>query len=561
MLPSFHSNVIVKNQIMKIKNIQTLLAAGCLCCGMAFLSACADWDDHYGTNEASQGATVTLWQQLQDNPQLSDFCEVLQQTKVFRMHKKTPVSYADLLDAGQSFTVVAPVNGTFNKDSLLKLVQTAQGDSVVEKNFVQNHVSRTLTSIKPESTRLRLLNRKNAPIAEGAIAGVNITAPNLHAKNGILHIASSQLPYERSIYETLCDNPEVMNIGKLLRQYEDDYFDADASVSSGIVEGLPVYVDSVVVGYNKLLSAIDYFDEEDSTFWMVAPTNEGWKKAWNEAASHFVYDASELKRDSLQQYWTMRSLLVVSVFNMTDQLTTTDSLVSVFYKRQVRSASSTKPIFYVFKKPFEKGGILDGAKAVQCSNGILYETPEWPFTPGEAYFTERWTECENTSLILQEKDCSYNSRRVVSDSVSEGGYLQILPRTATSNWSLTFRLNGVPAGDYDICAVILPRTVADPTLTGMKPCKFRAELNYFDVDGTQQSYDFERTQFQSNPERVDTIVLAERYHIPTSNLGLDQIKTTLKLQCSIVARETARFSREMYLDCIYLRPRSSKTEE
>ena len=38
---------------------------------------------------------------------------------------------AQLLDGGQSFTVLAPVNGTFNKDSLLRLVQTAVGDSIV----------------------------------------------------------------------------------------------------------------------------------------------------------------------------------------------------------------------------------------------------------------------------------------------------------------------------------------------------------------------------------------------------------------------------------------------
>ena len=87
------------------------------------------WDDHYDAT-AGPGSELTLWQTMKQQSQLSDFCQVLEQTKVFRQHKKTATSYAQLLDGGQSFTVLAPVNGTFNKDSLLRLVQTAVGDSI-----------------------------------------------------------------------------------------------------------------------------------------------------------------------------------------------------------------------------------------------------------------------------------------------------------------------------------------------------------------------------------------------------------------------------------------------
>jgi hypothetical protein len=111
------------------KNIKHYLVAGCVCCGIATaFTACADWNDHYGDSATESNGGVTLWQQMQSEAQLSDFCKVLEETKVFRMHKKTVVSYADLLNSGQSFTVVAPVNGSFNCDSLLQLVQTNQGD-------------------------------------------------------------------------------------------------------------------------------------------------------------------------------------------------------------------------------------------------------------------------------------------------------------------------------------------------------------------------------------------------------------------------------------------------
>ena len=95
-----------------------------------FLSSCSDWDDHY-ENEAANSAELTLWDAIQQRSDLSDFAQVLEKTMVFRQHKKTPVSYADLLKGGRSFTLFAPVNGTFNKDSILSLVTTANGDSAV----------------------------------------------------------------------------------------------------------------------------------------------------------------------------------------------------------------------------------------------------------------------------------------------------------------------------------------------------------------------------------------------------------------------------------------------
>ena len=145
---------------------------------LAFGVSCSDWDDHYEGIAETGAAGGTLWEQMKGNAQLSDFCEVLEQTKVYRMHKKTPVSYADLLNSGQAFTVMAPVNGTFNKDSLLRLVQTVSGDSAVEKSFVQNHITRLLVSSKPGLTKMLMLNQKRLLMADGMIDNVPITVAN-----------------------------------------------------------------------------------------------------------------------------------------------------------------------------------------------------------------------------------------------------------------------------------------------------------------------------------------------------------------------------------------------
>ena len=520
----------------------------------SFLVSCTEWDDHY---EGDHLGTVdqTLWQQLKSNTQLSDFCQVLEQTKIFRMHKKTPVSYADLLNSGQSFTVVAPVNGTFNKDSLLQLVQTAQGDSVVERFFVLNHLSRSLSSIEQDSKKMPLLNKKHVTLENGSIEGVNLTSYNLRAKNGILHVAARPLPYQRSLYESLSDKEELSSIGKILRQYEEDYFDANSSVSSGIIEGVPIYVDSVVIERNRMLQQIGLINAEDSTYWMIAPTTTGWNEAWNEASKYFVYDAKVLKRDSLQQHWTTRALLDDAVFNLTDQRTLTDSLVSVQYLTYRNLSTNGKPMYHVFQKPFEPGGILYGAEREECSNGVLFKTQQWPFTPEQTYLRELWSEAEQTQLITSNTECTYNPRRLTSKLISEGGYLQIVPRTATSNWEMTFRVNNTLSGKYDICAIILPKKIADVSLTDSKPCKFKAVINYVDTLGTAKTFNCNNKQFQSDPERIDTIVLAEAFEFPVCNYNQNDIKVSIKLQCSILARETSRYSREMLLDCIYLRPR------
>lgn len=542
------------NRKGSVKWIFKLICASIFMIPASFFVSCSDWDDHY-EGDGLGAVDQTLWQQLKSNNQLSDFCQVLEQTKIFRMHKKTPVSYADLLNSGQSFTVVAPLNGTFNKDSLLQLVQTAQGDSVVERFFVFNHLSRSLNSVGPETKTMLLLNKKHVTLANGTIEGVNLATSNIRAKNGVLHVANAPLPYQRSLYETLSDIPEFSGIGKILRQYEEDYFDANSSVSSGIVEGVPIYVDSVVIERNRMLQQIGLINAEDSLYWMVAPTTDGWQEAWNEASKYFRYDEKVLKRDSLQQHWTTRALLDDAIFNLTDQRTLVDSLVSVQYLINRVYSTNGKPTYHVFQKPFEPGGILFGAERQECSNGVLFKTQQWPYTPEQTYLREIWSEAEQTQLITNNVECTFNSRRLAADSISEGGYLQIVPRLATSNWEMTFRVNNTLSGKYDICAVILPKNIMDKTIVDTKPCKFKAVVNYVDTLGVEKTFNCNNTQFQNDPARVDTIVLAEAFEFPVCNYNQNDIKVSIKLQCSILARETSRFSREMYLDCIYLRPR------
>ena len=526
---------------------------------LAFGVSCSDWDDHYEGIAETGAAGGTLWEQMKGNAQLSDFCEVLEQTKVYRMHKKTPVSYADLLNSGQAFTVMAPVNGTFNKDSLLRLVQTVSGDSAVEKSFVQNHITRLLVSSKPGLTKMLMLNQKRLLMADGMIDNVPVTVANTKASNGVLHIMQRALAYKHNLFEMLCDNPLLSVIGISLSRFNEDEFDPDASVSNGSIDGVPVYVDSVVYERNRLLSSIGQLRDEDSTYLVVVPTAEGWNRVYEETAKYFQYEKSIEKRDSLQQYYTLRALLEDAVFNMTDQKSVNDSLISVPYIRTNRTFEKGKKVYHVFKKPFEPGGILYGAKPLTCSNGTIYTTDNWSFNPMETWFRDIYVETENATVIPPFKACTYNAHRHTADSISGNAYLQIIPERGTSNWEMIFQINNTLSGDYDIYAILLPQSVAG--LESTKPCKFKATINYVDEDNNEQSFNCDNNQFQSDPERVDTILLAEGFHFPVCNYDQRNTKISIKITCSILARETSRYSREMLLDCIYLRPRTSKSVE
>ena len=84
------------------------------------MASCSD--DHYDirTDDSPAGVTAgrTIWQNIEANPDLSDFAEILKKIKVYRKEedKSATLTYAELLNSPQSFTVWAPLNDTYDKE-------------------------------------------------------------------------------------------------------------------------------------------------------------------------------------------------------------------------------------------------------------------------------------------------------------------------------------------------------------------------------------------------------------------------------------------------------------
>ena len=509
---------------------------------------CSDsWNEHYDMADAN--GTESLLQLVENNPQLSDFLSLLKATHTYNNNHRTSVTFADLLNADQTLTVWAPVNGTFNIDSLLALCQTEQGDSTVGQHFVMNHIAHNLYNMNVATKEdVKMLNDKYLKLNSKALYNASVLPNeyNLPATNGLLHIIDDDAQYTYNIYEGLTSMSEFSYIGKFLSHYEKQELDENLSIQAGIVDGKKVYSDSVMVKENILFRVFDRIMSEDSTFAMLVPDQQTWQPVYEEASRYFNFGSVE-KADSLTEYWTNVSLIRDLIFNRNVQRSEKDSIFTT-------SVNAAEWPYHVYYKPFEPGGLMDPANikdSLLCSNGYIYRIKQWPFTAEDLYFHPIVVQGEREANLTSYKDCTLNYRSAIGDSISGNGYVDIVPRTSTSNWTATFEIRNTLSGTYDICAVILPKTVYLANSRDFKQNKFKATLNYVDEQGEARSVDYD-TEMTNNPYCVDTVLIG-RFTFPVCNYQQPDATVSLQLQCSITNRQTT-YSREMFLDCIYLKP-------
>jgi hypothetical protein len=528
------------------------MVVGTLLSPLSVLTSCSDWSDHY--DNASGGSNGnSLFEEIASRAEISDFSEVLQNTRVFRQHKVTSTTYAELLSGGSSLTVLAPKNGTFNKDSLLAVLQTAKGDSAVEHFFVKNHLVRSPHSAV--DSRLISLNGKYIDFSSAEIGGVPVGESNIQTRNGVLHVLEAPVEYRKTLYETLVLEDEFKGIGACIEAYNEDYFDENSSVSSGIVDGVPVYVDSVIIERNKMMESIGLLNAEDSVYYMSVPTNEGWNKAWQKAEKYFNFADNVDKRDSLQRYWTARALLDDAIFSRTTQASPNDSVKSRWYDRNT-------PEYHVFYKPFEPTGLFGKAKGEKkCSNGTLYFYDEWPFSPTETYFKKIEQEGETTWNITDYTNtkCTYTVKPTTDKRVHRGSYIQILPSKTNGPWDMTYKIQDVLSGKYNVHIVTIPKSIS---IEGAKnlPVKYKVKLNYFGQDGQPIVKDcgaFDSTkgtvEGDIEPDEISNMIVAPDMEFPISLYNQSNY-VTITISGNANAKKASTETSEMYLDYIYLEP-------
>ena len=514
-------------------------------CTLFSLTACSDtWEEHY--DDPQKRGTQSLMTIIDADPQLSNFGKLLRATHIYTNNRRSNVTYADMLGADQSLTVWAPINGTYNADSLLALCQTAKGDSGVAVHFVTNHIARSLHSLSgTELNSVRMLNGKYVTIAEDYVGGRTPVSINNHAKNGVLHKLDGDAYYYYNIYDAITSLDEYAHFGAPLLQFERQELDEEASVVADIVNGEKIYSDSVTYKQNTFFNYIDDVYSEDSMYMVLAPSKEVWEPVYNEAKKYFNY-GNVAKADSLTAFWTSVNLLQDLFYNYNLQYSMRDSIMSTGYYRNGWP-------YHVFYDPYGEDGIITRSEPKSfrdCSNGYIYNITKWPFTIKEQFFHPITIQAEQSYYMTNSTDCTYSENEAFGDTISGNKYLYIKAKS-NKNWTISFNVPQTLSGTYDVCAVVLPKTVYRATSKDVRPNKLFATLEYKDVDGKKQILEFEDPAI-STGLTVDTIRFG-RITMPVCNYGQKEADLNVTIKCTLARTETA-YSRECLLDCIYLRP-------
>lgn len=170
---------------------------GLLIAALTYVACTDEWDNHYSpTTQASQ----SIWQEIQQNSELSNFARVVQAT-----------GYDVALSSSQVFTVFAPTNTAFSSeeaDRLIAAYQQEKGRQVREKEnstikeFVQNHIALYNYSTSTLSNdSIVMMNGKYMVLTPGKLGDMPISSANQIATNGVLFTISKKADYFRNVFE------------------------------------------------------------------------------------------------------------------------------------------------------------------------------------------------------------------------------------------------------------------------------------------------------------------------------------------------------------------------
>lgn len=271
------------------------LRIGLLAC---FFSSCSDFSSYNSVVESSNpSADRTLWENISAKGELSDFAQILQ-----------AVGYDAVLNAPTTYTVWAPVNGTFNKDSIMALAQDAKTKKKVIEQFVYDHLANySHLESDPNDTVVYMLSKKlirfsgkntNSLTFDGKAINWGDDAFNTPSSNGILYTLNGMVPFRPNAYENIFSDKSQYGIADsrfnaYVKRYERIVLDKDASVKGEIVNGNQVYDDSVTVTTNSFVTSYSHLNaelnNEDSLYTIIIPTDAAWQKAYDKIKSYYNY--------------------------------------------------------------------------------------------------------------------------------------------------------------------------------------------------------------------------------------------------------------------------------
>lgn len=386
---------------------KAVVKAAAMLVALAPLASCTEtWDDHYAVQTNGEG---TIWELLNSKPELSNFRDVIEAT-----------DYLSTLNSSQVFTVFAPTNDNFTAERRDEIIKEFNEEKALNhkltknsaiKEFIMNHIALYNYSTHKEfkDTTITMLNGKVVPFTQSTFAGKNLLESNILTRNGVLYTIDGEAKYDFNIFEKIKKIPELDSVAKFLYmnkpyQMYVELFNPELSVPGDMVDGQQHYLDSVVETHNKILEELTnaYLDNEDSTYIALFPTNKEWKALLERNEQMFKYARNTDKRDSLE-YVTPRYLIVEGIFfphswnkdMFTQNIDSIKSTLAKSYNYRKLKYGSFDEIHYEYKNPYDAGGIFDGTKTVECSNGQIKISDDWKIKRRQTFLANRIYEAES----------------------------------------------------------------------------------------------------------------------------------------------------------------------
>ncbi|MBP5769760.1 MAG: fasciclin domain-containing protein [Bacteroidaceae bacterium] len=412
---------------MANKKIFRIIQAGLLGAVLALsFPACTD-DNHFDVKsggEAGANATLTLWEQISSNPDLSRFAAIVEKTPYFKdeTHPVKEYTFKDVLNGTQILTVFAPTNDAFTESEyqdLLKLCETAPYDvflRIVGNHIACNKYNATGTGVE----KLVMINNKKGMFDRQAktFKGISLVKTNIPAVNGTLHTMSVCSPFAYNIYEYIKANgDQFSHLKDWITSHDTIFFNASASIQGGTdADGNPIYVDSVYYRQNNLfrynytktgeewVMPIKGFngdlEEEDSTYAMILPTDQAWEEAIDSIERFYNYCELYVDKrredegvvgktfgaspDSLKQLAIQMDITSPLLYNIHMQ---PESKTHIGFWSAEDFKNSPLPKMFNMRRDTIKhidGGdikewLTNGADPIEVSNGLVYPVNTWRY--------------------------------------------------------------------------------------------------------------------------------------------------------------------------------------
>lgn len=502
----------------------TMMVATCLAA-----TSCSDFDDYNEVPaENNVSASLTLWENIKNNKELSQFASLVQKS-----------GYDKLLSASRTYTVWAPLNETFDFDKW-----SAADSSDLRFKFIENHIANFNHYISsPINERIQTLNSKTYSFEgnheKGTFGGVQIAKSNVPGSNGVLYTLDGEAIYHYNFYEYLTANQENDSLAKYILQYEQKILDENNSVAGPIVDGIQTWEDSVMILKNGLLNDMDAdIDLEDSSFVMLLPTNEAWLKAYETIKKRYNYSKGKVISENFyMDKTTFKQEQVTDEVNaaylsdsLTRQLIALPLVFSTknWYNRWLEGVNPdfNDTLQCTVRGKFSNPDELLRYKSaeIQMSNGMGYVVDSLAFKPWE-WYTSYASRSNCDAYKYANTPVSYTVTNLRSDLPAFDfclpklfytgtiKYERLEPKLTSSEMSIYYNINSVTAGTYSVYCIMLPpdgdadHAAYEPE-PEMLPSLFNASINVFNPETSKTMELFfkpgEPTPLKEGPKSSDT---------------------------------------------------------